>query len=197
MLKTGPLAHGGVMVNYRCTAACRHCLYACSPSRSGAYLSRSAARGICAELRKGRIGSVHIGGGEPFLDFEGLIAVIQELARAGITLDYIETNAYWALEDSAPAKVARLQDEGIGALCISVDPFHAEYVPCERPLHLARLCHSAQMEYFLWRQEFLPALGRLDKEKIHSRPEMEKLLGKDYIRSTAEAYGIGIGGRAV
>ncbi|MDR1574861.1 MAG: hypothetical protein LBS37_02540 [Treponema sp.] len=58
------------MVNYRCTAACRHCLYACSPTRRAGYLSREVMREICRLLRKGGIGSVHIGGGEPFLDFE-------------------------------------------------------------------------------------------------------------------------------
>ncbi|MCL1817829.1 MAG: radical SAM protein [Spirochaetaceae bacterium] len=185
------------MTGYRCTAACRHCLYACSPDRGHGDISSGMAREICAALKKGRIGSVHIGGGEPFLDFEGLIALIKELSRAGIPLDYIETNAYWAKESSAESKLARLRGEGAHTLCISVDPYHAEYVPWERPLLLARLCEKTGMRYFLWKDEFLPLLSRLDGKKTHSRGEMEKALGSAYIRDTAMAYGIGMGGRAV
>jgi hypothetical protein len=197
MLKTGPLYHGGIMVNYRCTAACRHCLYACSPQRGGGYLGREMARKICGILKQGHISSVHIGGGEPFLDFGRLLALIGELRTAGIALDYIETNAYWASVKTARLKLKRLLDAGVRALCISVDPYHAEYVPHERPLALAELCRGTGMEYFLWKQEFLPALSRLAADRIYSRGEMEEALGEEYIRDTAAAYGIGMGGRAV
>ena len=88
------LIHGGIMVNYRCNAACRHCLYACSPSRRAGFVSHKKIEEICHLLKQGNIGSVHIGGGEPFLDFQGLIMVIKSLAKAGIRLDYIETNAF-------------------------------------------------------------------------------------------------------
>jgi hypothetical protein len=185
------------MVNYRCTAACRHCLYACSPTRRPAYLGAEKAREICGLLIKGRIGSVHIGGGEPFLDFEGLLGLIRELRRAGIALDYIETNAFWASADSAREKIRVLKNEGIEALCISADPFHAEYVPWELPLLLARLCGEQGLGYFLWKQEFVRALSGLDKSKPHDRAGMERSLGKNYIRDTASAYGIRPGGRAV
>ncbi|MDR1932067.1 MAG: 4Fe-4S cluster-binding domain-containing protein [Spirochaetales bacterium] len=197
MLRTGPLYHGGVMVNYRCTAACRHCLYACSPGRGGGYLGREKAREICGVLKQGRIGSVHIGGGEPFLDFEGLLAVIDELGAAGIALDYIETNAYWARVKTARQKLERLLGAGVRALCISVDPYHAEYVPYGRPLLLAKLCRAAGMGYFLWKEEFLPALSGLAADRIHSRGELQEALGRAYIRDTAAAYAIGMGGRAV
>jgi hypothetical protein len=197
MLKIDSLYHGGIMVNYRCTAACRHCLYACSPTRRGEYLDAEKARELCGLLIKGHIGSVHIGGGEPFLDFEGLLAVIRELRRAGIFLDYIETNAFWASGDLARDKIKTLKNEGLEALCISVDPFHAEYVPWGLPLLLARLCDEQGLGYFLWKQEFVPGLSGVNKLKTHDRAEMEKSLGKNYIYDTAAAYGVRLGGRAL
>jgi hypothetical protein len=154
-------------------------------------------REICRLLRKGGIGSVHIGGGEPFLDFEGLTMAVEELGDAGIALDYIETNAFWAADPGGAARLKRLKSIGVEALCISVDPFHAEYIPCALPLRLAALCDKNGMGYFLWKQQFLPALSRLDEGKTHSRSELEGLLGETYIGNTARLYGLRMGGRAV
>ena len=184
-------------MNYRCNAACRHCLYACSPSRTPGYVSKEKMQDICRFLNKGRIGSVHIGGGEPFLDFQGLIMVIRELARAGIALDYIETNAFWALGPSCDEYLTVLKQEGVGALCISVDPFHAEYVAWSCPLSLARSCEKQGMGYFLWKQDFVKQLSRLDNKKRHTRQEIEAALSSDYVSNTARAYGIRLGGRAL
>jgi hypothetical protein len=192
-----PLYHGGVMLNYRCTAACRHCLYACSPARRDGCPGRDTAREIAGLLAKGRIGSVHIGGGEPFLDVEGLFALIRELRDADIQLDYVETNAFWADSPFAPEQIRALRDEGVPALCISLDPFHAEYVPWDSPLRLARLCDEAGLGYFLWKREFISVLSKLAKGRAHSRAAMEAALSPGYIAETASAYGIRLGGRAV
>jgi hypothetical protein len=154
-------------------------------------------RKICRLLRQGGCGSVHIGGGEPFLDFEGLLGVIGELRRAGIRLEYVETNAYWSGGEEAAERLKRLGEAGVGTLCISLDPFHAEYVPYGAPLRLARLCEETGMGYFLWKEGFLRSLSPLEPDKPHSRAEMEQSLGPDYIAAAAEAYGIQLGGRAV
>ena len=201
MLNIGTLLHGGIMVNYRCNAACRHCLYSCSPTREAGYVDEGTAKEICVLLRKGGCGSVHIGGGEPFLDFDGLLMMIRALNEAGIALDYIETNARWAAEASAlkeaRKKLERLLAEGAGTICISIDPYHAEYVPYGAPLALADLCEKTGMNYFLWKREFLRALSRIDPQKTHSRAEMEKIFSREYLHNTARLYGIGYGGRAV
>jgi len=196
LIKTAALRHGGVIANYRCTAACRHCLYACSPKRAEGYIDEKTARSLCAALRNGGCRSVHIGGGEPFLDIDRLIGLAKVIADEGISLEYVETNAYW-VNDNVAGVLKRLLDAGVDTLCISVDPFHAEYVPYGHPLKLAELCGRAGMGHFLWRREFVPALSRLDASKKHTRSDMERELSKDYIRDTARAYGIGYGGRAV
>ena len=200
MLNAGTLTHGGVMVNYRCNAACRHCLYSCSPTRGtrgGGYINEKSADEICRLLREGGCRSVHIGGGEPFLNFGGLLMVVRKLNSAGITLEYTETNAFWAEQKETAEKLKRLLAEGADTLCISIDPYHAEYVPYGAPVALAKLCDKTGMGYFLWKQAFLPALSRLDPKKVHSRPEMEQTFSRQYIHNTARLYGIGYGGRAV
>ena len=201
MLNAGTLTHGGIMVNYRCNAACRHCSYSCSPTRGSGYVDEESAGEICRILRKGGCRSVHIGGGEPFLNFEGLLMMIRKLRQARITLEYIETNAFWASGQSAQKKaiemLERLSAEGSHTLCISIDPFHAEHVPYGAPIALAELCGKTGTDFFLWKREFIPTLSRLDQHKTHSRSDMEKALSEKYIYNTARQYGIGYSGRAV
>ena len=160
MLSTGTLSHCGIMVNYQCNAACRHCLYSCSPARTPGYVSEDSMEEICRLLRKGGCRSVHIGGGEPFLDFEGLLMVVRKLRQAGIKLEYTETNAFWTApeqdQNDAREKLGRLLAEGANCLCISLDPFHAEYIPQSAPLALAKLCEKSGMDYFLYNASLYP-----------------------------------------
>jgi len=198
MRTVNKLRHGGIMANYQCTAACRHCLYACSPERSGGYISKETAEEICALLREGGCQSVHIGGGEPFLDFNGLAELVHTVSKTGITVDYIETNAYWATDERQIEKRLRvLARAGADTLCISIDPFHAEYVPVSRPLFLAEACRRSGFGHFLWQDRFLPVLSRVDSGITHSRAELERLISPDYILETTRSYGVNMGGRAV
>jgi len=192
------LHHGGIIANYQCTAACRHCLYACSPKRSGGYISRAAAGDISGLLREGGCRSVHIGGGEPFLDFNGLIELIKTVTSAGIPVEYVETNAFWATDaHQVETRLRALSNAGADTLCISLDPFHAEYVPVRMPLYLAEICRRTNFGFFLWQEKYLPALSRLDSNKTHSRAELERLISRDYIAKTAQSYGLHMGGRAI
>jgi len=198
MIKTERLRSGGIMANYRCTAACRHCLYACSPDRTDGYITESTAREVAALLREAGCRHVHIGGGEPFLDFDGLVMLVRILSDAGVRIEYIETNAYWATDmDRCKKYMRELLRAGASTFCISLDPFHAEYVPIDLPMFLAMVCHNNGFGYFLWQERFLPMMKRLDRSKIHSREEMEEFISPQYIIETARDYGIHYGGRAI
>ena len=198
MLTVDRLNHGGIMANYRCTAACLHCLYACSPTRTDGYITQETAKSVCELLRAGGCRSVHIGGGEPFIDFDGLLTLVQTATESGVTVEYIETNAYWAADK--PQVVPRLNEllrAGADTLCISLDPFHAEYVPFDLPLSLAKTCQAAGFRYFLWQDKYLPALSKLTPGKAYSRTELELLISPQYILETARGYGLHLGGRAI
>ena len=185
------------MANYRCSAACRHCLYACSPERTDGYITKETAVNVSKLLIAGGCRSVHIGGGEPFIDFDGLLMLVRTVTDMGITVEYIETNAYWAADfQQVASKLKELAHAGADTLCISVDPFHAEHVPVELPLSLASTCQDVGFGYFLWQERFLPMLLRIDRAKTHSRAEMEKRLSPRYIIETSRNYGMHMGGRA-
>jgi hypothetical protein len=123
--------------------------------------------------------------------------VIRALSKANIRLDYIETNAFWARDSSCTEYLEVLKKENVEALCISIDPFHAEYVPWAYPIELAHACDKQGIGYFLWKQDFIKVLSRLDSNARYTRPELESALSPEYVKKTSSAYGIRLGGRAV
>ena len=196
--KVQRLHHGGIMTNYQCNAACRHCLYACSPDRKADYITKEAAEEICELLIKGGCRSVHIGGGEPFLDFKGLFVLLEAIQKAGIRVEYVETNGFWAVDESqAESYLRALSQVGVDTLCISLDPFHAEYVPFMLPLRLAEICQRNHFGYFLWQERFLQSLAQVSPTKAHSRAALEDQISPRYVYEIARRYGVNMGGRAV
>ncbi|MCL2379069.1 MAG: radical SAM protein [Defluviitaleaceae bacterium] len=197
--KISPLEHGGIMANYQCNAACRHCLYACSPERTGGYIRQEMADEICQKLRAGGCRSVHIGGGEPFLDINGLINLLETARLNGITVEYIETNAFWAADEHrAKEYLSALTSAGADTLCISLDPFHAEYVPAALPIKLSEICRKEGFGYFVWQDKYRRTLSGLDTpQNIQTRADLERQLSANYILETAQAYGLRMGGRAL
>ena len=186
------------MANYQCNAACRHCLYACSPDRDDGYITGECAEAVCTLLIKGGCRSVHIGGGEPFLDFDGLLVLLETTRKAGIRVEYVETNGFWASdEDQAQGYLRAMASAGADTLCISLDPFHAEYVPYGLPLRLAEICRRNHIGYFLWQERFLPGLLPVSPSKAHGRKTLEAQISPGYILDTARKYGINMGGRAI
>lgn len=188
----------GVITNYNCTAECRHCMFASSPDCKKNYMTKERASEVAALLAQAGTISVHIGGGEPFMDFDGLCLLIQALTRHGVGIDYIETNGYWAKDEAlARRRLEVLKRLGVYTIMVSVDPFHIEYVPLERPLRLVTLLDEYGFDYFIWQQRFLKRLMALDITKTHTKEELMTVLGENYIVETAREYGLGINGRAL
>ena len=189
------LSSGGIIPNYHCSAECRHCLYGCSLSWSNDYITKEKAREICRNLKLRGCRSVHIGGGEPFLNFNGLLDLVDEILYAGLLLEYIETNASW-VTGNVRDKLSELKAHGVECLLISVDPFHIEYIPLEKPIALIKACNNC-LDYFVWKQNFIAPLSKMSMIIKHGREELESTLGEDYIYDTAKKYGIGYNGRAL
>jgi len=161
-------------------------------------MDEATMKEVCATLIQNGCKRVHIGGGEPFLDYEGLLTLLKTCVDYGILVDYIETNASWVVsEKDTTQRLRQIKKLGVKALCISVDPYHAEYIPYGRPLSLANVCTEENFVYFIWQERFLRMLQSIDAETAHSRQELEQNLSPSYIYDTANAYGLKIGGRAI
>jgi MoaA/NifB/PqqE/SkfB family radical SAM enzyme len=121
----------GLMLTYKCPAACEFCYYNCSPDREGLMPIETALSAWQSLIElAGTSAEIHITGGEPFLFFDHLVEILARAhQRKLIGLDAIETNAYWAKDRETILKRMKiLKEYGIKRLKISWDPFHAEYI---------------------------------------------------------------------
>jgi len=198
------LSSGGIIANYRCPAACGHCLYGCSSVAQPGYIDEATAARLCGQLRRLGCRGLHIGGGEPFLNIEGLIGLIQIIRKSGIALEYIETNAAWITDDDARNRhiLADVTDAGGECVMVSADPFHVEFIPFWKPRKLIRLLREMGISYFVWQERYLPLLERLDPDKTYDSQALNKIFGYDVQHRCAVEgfdleYGMRFHGRAL
>ena len=135
---------GGILLSYRCTSECKHCMYACSSKWRGDWISEENLEKILIQLsgkiKRNVFGSdsvginsgLHFTGGEPFLNFELLLKAVEMAHKLGIPSTFVETNCFWCIdEENAKQKLTQLKDAGLKGILISVNPFILEQVPFE------------------------------------------------------------------
>lgn len=198
MFRPCAIEYSGVIINYACSARCGHCMFAGAPKGSKDFITPEAAERVAQRLSQAGVASVHIGGGEPFLRFDTLCQVLSALKKHHVGIDYIETNAFWCKDrETVAQRLKTLRGLGADTVMASVDPFHIEFVPLERPLLLVKTLQELNMGYFVWQERFLRRLLALDIHKTHSPEELRAVLGENYVAETAQEYGLGMNGRAL
>jgi len=173
-------------------------MFACSPNRSDDYMNIETAESICSMLYSKGFESLHIGGGEPFLNFDKLLKIVDVVKKSGLLIEYVETNGFWMSNDTMTKHyLAKLHEHKVERLLISLDAFHVEHIPINLPLRLAELCHEYEIKPIVWRKQFEQELRGLDLMKTYTRNELEKQLSPTYIYDTAKVYGLQPSGRAI
>lgn len=143
---------GGLILSYKCSAECRHCIYACSPKWNADWISQEFLENILTQLAgkilpnlygpntTGLNYGLHFTGGEPFLNFELLSKAVEIAAKLKIPSTFVETNCFWCVDDKATKEKLRLlKKKGLKGIMISVNPFYLEYVPFERTERAIRI----------------------------------------------------------
>ena len=136
---------GGLILSYKCTAECRHCMYGCSYTWSSDWISHDDMDDILKQLSGKILPSpfgpkttglnygLHITGGEPFLNFELLCEAVEAATKHRIPSLFVETSCFWATDDATTKdKLRLLKKKGLRGIMISVNPFYLEFVPFER-----------------------------------------------------------------
>ncbi|MGD8239625.1 MAG: radical SAM protein [Armatimonadota bacterium] len=180
---------GGLLLSYKCSAACRHCMYLCSPQWPGDWISDEDLGKGLAQLA-GRIvpspwgpetvslnHGLHFSGGEPFLNFDRLLRGVVGAEAHEIPSTFVETNCFWCAQDETTReKLTALRDAGLRGIMISVNPFFAEFVPFERTERCVPISNEVfgsnvfvyQAEY--WRQfREMGIRGRLPLDEYVAR----------------------------
>ena len=150
----------GLLLTYKCSAACSFCYYKCNPQKAGlisienAIAAWKGLKAIASESAK-----IHITGGEPFLYWPHLAELLETAANLNLgTVDMVETNGSWAENKSDIIdKLKFLDAHNVKKLKVSYDPFHAEFVEYGKVKLLAETaCQILGSERVLVRwQEYL------------------------------------------
>lgn len=158
---------GGILLSYKCTTECKHCMYACSPEWKADWISERDAEKILTYLA-GKIKAsphgpngisinygLHFTGGEPFLNYDLLLKLVQRAQSLNIPSTFVETNCFWCIDDkTTEEKLMHLKDAGLKGILISVNPFILEKVPCERTERAIKLSNEVFGKNVVVYQEF-------------------------------------------
>lgn len=160
---------GGLLLSYKCTAECRHCMYGCSPKWREDWISQAnlmnILSGLAHKIKSSPWGpqtvslnyGLHFTGGEPFLNFELLLKAVEIAHELKIPSSFVETNCYWCTNARVTReKLELLKEKGLKGVLISVNPFYLEYVPFERTERGIRISQEVfggnvmvyQLEYY-------------------------------------------------
>jgi hypothetical protein len=192
------LAAGGLITNYYCTSRCGHCLYACSPGWEKRYIDAATARENFRKIKELGCPAVHVGGGEPFLNPEGLKTVLRVAREEGVQVEYVETNSSWFTGPEAAADLLTdLRNLGLDTLLISISPFHNEYIPFSKVKGVIAACRGAGMTAFPWINDFYREVEALGDREPHRLSEYAARYGAEYLRRLPSRYWIHFGGRAL
>lgn len=192
------LACGGLITNYFCTSRCGHCLYNCSPDREKQYITPQTAEENLKKIRSLGCGSVHVGGGEPFLRPDALGKLLEIAEDLDVSIEYVETNSSWFKDsESAVALLGRLRQKGLHTLLISISPFHNEHIPFSKISGVIEAARRTGIGVFPWIADFISDLSQFDPAEPHTLEEYLNAFGPDYLQRILKRYWIHMGGRAL
>jgi hypothetical protein len=144
------LGVAALLYTYRCSIACGHCLFGCSPRQAPVHMSTpDAVRNLRALHELGRV--VHIAGGEVMLFWDDLREVLEKSHSEGVEPQFIESNCSFAVDDRVVAeRLGVLKTNGIAGIYLSSDAFHQSFVPPERFLRVRRQAYDLFGERNVW-----------------------------------------------
>ena len=196
---------GGLLLSYKCSAECRHCMYACTPKWKGDWIAQKDLEEVLSQLgrtiRPSPWGDqtvslnygLHFTGGEPFLNFELLLKTIEIADQLRIPSTFVETNCYWCSNDEVTReRLELLRETGLKGILISVNPYYAEYVPFERTERCVRISKEVFGEnVMVYQAEYYHRFKHLGiKERISLEDYLE-LTKKEDLTEEVELFLMG------
>jgi len=185
----------GLLLTYKCNAACEFCYYTCSPQKNGLMpvdMAISAWKPL--KILAGENAKIHLTGGEPFLYWDHLLQILEQAEKQNLgKIDLIETNGFWATDEKIiKQRLKTLDALGMERLKISTDPFHQEFIDIEPIRRLANLAINilgSERVLVRWRK-YLDNPVRMNDIPPAERQEQYIAAMKDYpCRLTGRAGG--------
>lgn len=200
-LEIPSLISGGLMLTYRCSNACRHCLYGCSPKQPNDWITRETAQKVFDALsRESRLEGIHLAGGEATLRMDILVDIIRMACDANIPIDYLETNAVWCTDPERTAQgLLRLKNAGLRTILVSASMFHNEFIPFQRTRNCVEIGRKilGLQNVIVWVPQVYQTLAQMPgAELTHTLEEFFEFAGiEDQPDILPRLYPVNPGGR--
>jgi len=156
------MRNGQIMMTYRCSAACKHCLVMAAPDQEPTVVSIKDAIEYARDFEKLDRRPI-IAGGEALLFFDYVVAMCRAILDAGIRVYFIESNGSWCVSDGlVEERLSILHDAGVDGMYFSICGYHQEFVPAERVCRGVRIAR----EIFGDETVFAPRTSLEDARKL-------------------------------
>ena len=163
----------------KCNSQCIHCQADASPLRNDVMDVRDAHNYLAEATAVSNIESFMVFGGEPMLYPREVIAAFGKAYRLGIPRIEMITNGVWGKDrETAEKLAAKLKKAGLNKVNISVDAFHARYIPLEYPKNSALALLKAGVKNVKWNVaviESIDAENEYDKKTRELLRELEPI----------------------
>lgn len=171
-----PLSNGvfTFVTTNACTAMCTHCLMNCKPILKDKLTFEQMRKSIDQIVKNYSVHLVVFTGGEPTLLGEDLFRAIRYCSLNFLRTRLV-TNAHWATTlERAQKYVQKFRDAGLTELNVSIDDYHAPFVPLENIRNFWNSSKSVGFESVLLANSHGP------KDKINPA-FIQKFLGEKII----------------
>lgn len=132
----------------RCNIRCAHCV-ASDETPDNRKMEFERAQAIIAELGRAGVGGLSFSAGEPLLDPEEIVELV-ELCREHGIYSRVVSNCFWARSaEESDLLVAELHRRGLCQLRLSYSRWHQKNIDRHNVLRAARSCEKIGLDYFI------------------------------------------------
>ncbi len=168
----------GLMLTYKCTTACPHCIVKAGPHRTEEVLIKNAVNWIeqAATYRAGHIKGLALTGGEPFYNLDLLRRISDFGDELGMVVSVV-SNAFWAT--SKPAAVQVLTSvPAIRMISLSTDVYHQKTISFDHVVNAIEAAEECGLSYSV-----AVCTDRIDDiEYKKTLTKLSKIIDEDKIR---------------
>ena len=153
------------IISYKCTNECKHCALRGSPNQDEITIELEDVKRYLEDVTSNYIvDEVGFFGGEPLLNLNLLVSLIEEVKRFDIPKIGLPTNGYWGKNESIAKDYAlKLKKAGLYRISFSVDAFHQEFISIDIVKRAIKAAHEAGIE---WIGLLAQYLGSQDEKNI-------------------------------
>jgi hypothetical protein len=169
------------IISYKCTNECKHCALQGSPNQDEITIELEDVKRYLEEISSSYIiDEVGFFGGEPLLNFELVVSLIEEVKRFDIPKIGLPTNGYWGKNELIAKEYAlKLKKAGLYRISFSVDAFHQEFISIDTIKRAIRAAREAGIE---WIGLLAQYLGLQDEKNIFNKQtkNITDILSKEF-----------------